>query len=137
MLEEYAVVPRRRRQGQFTPNGVLIEKHEYQTVLFLLDYGFDVELIRPSNIPKMHSPDLWMLGKAWEMKGPKGDSFASIDHILRRARKQSENVVLDVRRMKCDTREVVRYVRKLFKTSRHFRTIWLITKEGAILDIKK
>lgn len=137
MLEDYVVVPRRRKQGKFIPNKVSIEKHEYQTVIFLLDYGFDVELIRPSNIPKMHSPDLWMLGKAWEMKCPETSRLDAIDHAFGRARKQADNVILDLRRMNIDTKSAVQYATKLFRKSRRLKTLWVITKERRILDIKK
>lgn len=137
MLEEYAIVPRRRRQGKFTPNGVLIEKHEYQTVLFLLDYGFDVELIRPTNIPKMHSADLWMLGKAWEMKGPEGKSLDTIEHAFKRAGRQSENIIIDLRRMKIETRFLLRFAKKLMRDSKRIKILWIITKEGKLLDIKR
>ena len=137
MLEEYIIVPRRRRQGNFIPNGVSIEKHEYQTVIFLLSYGFDVELICPTNIPKMHSPDLWMLGKAWEMKGPKGKSLRAIEHAFKRAGKQSENVIIDLRRMKVDTRLLLRFAKKLIIDSKRIKTLWVITKEEKMLDIKR
>ncbi len=37
------------KKGKITPNGVSLEKHEYDTVLFFTELGCDVELLPRSN----------------------------------------------------------------------------------------
>ena len=88
------------RAGKITPNGVILEKHEYETVLFLTDHGFDVELIRASVIEGTKSPDIKMLGLVWEMKSPIGNGKWVIKNIMQKASHQCENVIIDLRRLK-------------------------------------
>ena len=58
--------------GTITPNGVVLETHEMATVVFLTEMGYDIELIPKSNIKGIHTPDIRMSGREWEMKSPKG-----------------------------------------------------------------
>lgn len=48
------------RKGRIIPNGVVLEVHEYRTVLFFTELGYDVELIPKSNKPGEHSADIMM-----------------------------------------------------------------------------
>ena len=50
--------------GKIIPNGVSLEKHENDTVIFFTNLGFNIELIPPSNTPKAKTPDFIMDGKA-------------------------------------------------------------------------
>ena len=59
--------------GTITPNGVVLETHEMATVVFLTEMGYDIELIPKSNIKGIHTPDIRMSGREWEMKSPKGE----------------------------------------------------------------
>ena len=86
--------------GKIIPNGVSLEKHESDTAVFFTNLGFNVELIPPSNTPKSKSPDFIMNGKAWEMKSPQGKSRVTVEHAFKRAAKQSENIIIDLRRTK-------------------------------------
>ena len=56
-----------RKFGKIIPNGVSLEKHENNTVVFFTNLGHNVELIPPSNTPKAKTPDFMMDGQAWEM----------------------------------------------------------------------
>ena len=58
------------RWGSFHRNGIRLEPHEGRTAKFLTLYGFSIEVIRPTNTPKMKNPDILMLGTIWEMKAP-------------------------------------------------------------------
>ena len=46
--------------GKITPNGVSLEKHENDTVVFFTNLGYNIELIPPSNTPKAKTPDFMM-----------------------------------------------------------------------------
>ena len=121
------------KTGKILPNGVSLEKHEYDTVLYLTNLGYDVELVRPSNIPNTKSPDSYMCGKAWEMKSPAGKSSRTLEHAFKRATRQSENIILDLRRLKVDTELSPRCARKLFNASRRTRNLWITTAQGELL----
>ena len=42
--------------GKITPNGVSLEKHENDTVVFFTNLDHNIELIPPSNTPKAKIP---------------------------------------------------------------------------------
>ena len=123
--------------GKIIPNGVSLEKHENETVVFFTNLGFNIELIPPSNIPKTKTPDFIMDGKAWEMKSPHGKSHSTIEHSFRHAATQSENIILDLRRNKISTDQAKTVIKKLFNASRRVHNLKVITKEQALLDFKK
>ena len=123
--------------GKIIPNGVSLEKHENDTIVFFTNLGYDIELIPPSNTPKAKTLDFMMGGKAWEMKSPQGKSRATVEHAFKRAAKQSENIIIDLRRTKIPTNQANISLEKLFKTSRRIRNLKVITREQELLDYKK
>lgn len=125
------------KKGRIIPNGVSLEKHENETVVYFTNLGHDVELIPPSNTPKAKTPDFMMGGKAWEIKSPQGKSRVTVEHAFKRAAKQSENIIIDLRRTKISTKESIVSVERLFKVSRRVRSLKVITRENKLLDFKK
>ena len=61
------------RIGRVNKNGIEIKPHEESTALHLTQYGFNIDVIRPSNTPKTSSPDFLVNGAIWETKSPEGD----------------------------------------------------------------
>ena len=112
------------------------EKHEYSTAVFFAKRGKDVVFIKPSDIKKQHTPDFIMDGKMWEVKGPVVYSKVSFEDNLRRAVKQSEHIIYDLRRLK--SRDEAVYIKELKKWSgkRRIKTLIIITRDGQILTIK-
>lgn len=55
----------------------------------------DVTLLRP--IP-IKSPDLEINGRVWELKSPTGSSKNTIHNNFKEARKQTVNIIIDLRR---------------------------------------
>ena len=74
----------KRRKGKIIPNGVILEPHEYETVTFLTEQGFNIELIKPTHTPKMKNPDIMMNGLIWEMKCPQGKSWKTVEQNCRK-----------------------------------------------------
>ena len=64
--------------GKITPNGVSLEKHEYATVVYLTELGYNVELVPKSNREGEHTPDIIIDNVKWEMKSPTGSSKNTI-----------------------------------------------------------
>ena len=91
---------RKNKQGKLTANGVILEKHEMATVVFLLNLGHDIELIPKSNQRGVHTPDMWMEGQKWEMKSPKGEGEYLMANTIQKAVKQSHYIIIDLRRTK-------------------------------------
>lgn len=125
------------KKGKIIPNGVSLEKHENETVVFFTELGYDVELIPPSNSPKAKTPDFIMNGVVWEVKAPHGKSKASLEHIVKRATKQSENIIIDLLHSQIEQRLAIKEIKRCFKQVGSCRRLKIITKGRGLLEFKK
>ncbi len=126
-----------KKQGKIIPNGVSLEKHENKTVVFFTEMGYDVELIPPSNIPKTKTPDFIMNNIAWEMKSPQGKSKETLGHIFKRAKKQSENIIIDLTRIKLSEDIAIKEIKRRFAQTKSCKRLKIITKDHKLLEFKK
>jgi len=76
-----------KKQGTIIANGVVLEKHENATVVFLTSKGFDIEIIPP--VLERKTPDIKMDKLFWEIKRPTANSKYTIPHSFKSALKQS------------------------------------------------
>ncbi len=125
------------KSGKIIPNGVSLEKHELDTVLVFTQLGIDVEFIAISSTPHTKSPDLLMSGKIWEMKSPIGHSKSTLEHCFKKAAKQSENIIIDLRRLKIRNDLAISQLKYLFSKSRRVKSLKAITKRAEVLDFNK
>lgn len=123
-----------KKTGKIIPNGVSLEKHEYDTVLFLTTLGYDIELIPPSHIPNIRTPDFKMNGSKWEMKSPKGKSRSTLEHAFKVAVRQSPNVLFDLRRVQIPEEKAIDILSKLVKSSREIKKLLVVTKSDKLLQ---
>lgn len=127
-----------QKKGSITPNGVSLEKHEYDTVLFLTTLGYDIELIPPSHVPNRRTPDFKMNSLEWEMKSPKGKTRSTLEHAFQTAMKQSVNIVFDLRRIQMPNEKAVTILEQLFNYSKGIKNLLVISKgRKKLLDYKK
>lgn len=125
------------KKGQFKQNGVHLEEHEYNTVKHLLNCGYDIELIPPSDIKGVRSPDVMINGNAWEMKAPQGNGKNTIRNNIKNAGHQSSNIVVDLRRCKLDDEIAVKELYMHFKASKRIRRLIIMVNDEKIIDCKK
>ena len=81
------------------PNGIDIWPHELKTAQALAKSGFTVTFIQSTKIDHNKSPDVLINGLKWEIKSPRTDKLSAIERNLKRATKQSENIIIDSQRM--------------------------------------
>ena len=126
------------KYGKIIFNNRDLEPHEEATIFCLSSFGFDVETIIPSNIPKSKNPDLLMLGTTWEMKGPRKANQDTIRTKFRKAKKQSGGrAIFDLRNSGHDAESIEKYILKLFTEIKEMRRIIIIKNSDKILDIFK
>lgn len=125
------------KAGKIIPNGMVLSKHEYATLTVLTDDGQDIELLKPSLTKYVKTGDFVMLGLAWEMKSPVGNSKSTMEHVFQKAAHQAPNIVIDLRRTKISDRSAIASLKKLFITSRSVRNLWIITKKTEIMKLGK
>ena len=112
------------------------ERHEYETAKYFSRLGFDVVFIKPGSIKGSHSPDFFMRGRNWESKSPKVYSKSSFEYNCRKAQKQSEHIIFDLRRLSLIDSQ--KYLTELIKwnATTKIKTLLVITKDGKLLDVK-
>ena len=125
------------KKGKIIPNGVILEKHEYKTVLLFTEMGVDIELIPKSEKRGVHAPDIVMNGLRWEMKSPKGEGKYLMQNTIQKAVKQSRNVIVDLRRAKRSQERCLQELEKEFVSSKNMQKLKVITKSRRILDFEK
>lgn len=123
--------------GKITPNGVVLEKHENATVVFLTELGHNVTLIPRSKIKGVHTADIKMLRLEWEMKSPMGSGKELMKNTLQRAVKQSQNIIIDLRRVKRYEPKCINEIEREFKHSKTIKRLWIIKKDGDLLTMEK
>ena len=127
----------RMKKGKIIPNGVSLEKHENETIVFFTELGYDIELIPPSNSPKSKTPDFLMNGVAWEMKSPHGKTKTSLEHAMKKASKQSANIIIDLSHSKIEENIAIKEIEKRFEQTNSCRKLKIITKSHVLLEYKK
>lgn len=127
----------KKSKGKIIPNGVILEKHEYKTILLFTEMGANVELIPKSNKKGIHTPDIIMYGLKWEMESPKGRGRWLLENTLKKAVKQSSNVIIDLDRIKIHQAKCLQKLEKQFYKSKGIQRLKIITKNKKIVEFKK
>ncbi len=125
------------KKGTIKPNGVVLEVYELATVVFFTELGYDIELIPRSNIEGLHLPDIIMDGLKWEIKAPKGEGKWVIKNTLQKAKHQSENIIIDLRRIKLPQEKCLSELNNHFKLAKRIKRMKIITKSGKLLELNK
>ena len=112
------------------------EKHEYETARYFAKRGFDVRFIGPHYNLGVKNADFVMDNKIWEVKSPIGSSERTYEDNLRKAIKQSENVIFDLRRLKyVDEIKCLRVLDR-YKRLTGLKNLLIIKKDGRLLTEK-
>lgn len=82
------------------PAGINVWKHELITANALAGVGYVVEFLPTKDVKAAKSPDILMDGEKRELKAPKTDKLSAIERNLKRATKQSDNIVIDSHRLR-------------------------------------
>ena len=123
--------------GRVKRNSVITEPREDSTILYLTQFGFDVEIIKPTNTKKVDNPDVLIMGTVWEIKGPKSSNEATIKNRFRKASKQATKIIFDLRGVKYGSDKVEKQIINLFSGNGRVRRMMIIRKDGTLLDIIK
>jgi len=82
------------------------------------------------------TPDVNINGILWEIKSPRGGGKKTIDNNFRTARKQSKNIVLDLRRIKMHKTQAIARINHYLSTGPHGLTrVIIITKTAMVIEI--
>lgn len=107
--------------------------HEQRVAKILALAGHAVEFFPESNTK---TADILLDGVEFEIKSPKSANANSLEHILKKAVKQSCNIIIDTSRMKNirddNTR---RFLVNQARLRKQIKKLIMITKQGQIIDV--
>lgn len=109
-------------------------EHEVLTALRLAEEGMDVLFRIDSREKGVKNPDVEMNQQVWEFKAPTGEGKNTVDSQMKRAGKQTERLVLDLRRCELDDKKSIRDVRQGMQ-GRHLTQVIVIDHAGNIVYI--
>lgn len=109
-------------------------EHEVLTALRLAEEGMDVLFRIDSREKGVKNPDVEMNQQVWEFKAPTGEGKNTVDSQMKRAGKQAERLVLDLRRSELDDKESIGDVRQGMQ-GRHLTQVIVIDHAGNIVHI--
>lgn len=109
-------------------------EHEVLTALRLAEEGVDVLFRIDSREKGVKNPDVEMNQQVWEFKAPTGQGKNTVDSQMKRAGKQAERLVLDLRRSELDDKKSIGDVRQGMQ-GRHLTQVIVIDHAGNIVHI--
>ena len=117
-------------------NNVKLRPAEKTAALFLASNGFRIEVIIPSNTPHNKNPDFLINGKIWELKCPTKNRRETLERCFKKAAKQSENLILDLRNIKGVDKVTLSIITNRFHYSKSIKRL-IIILHGKLLHYKK
>ena len=118
------------------PDAYGIWPHERRCAQSLSASGRDVKFIPVTQGSKVKSADLVMDGMIWEMKSPETSDVHSLQRILRRASKQSHNVIIDTSRAtRLSDAKIEHELRRLLHLVKSVKRLLMVAKTGEVIDL--
>lgn len=123
----------RKRGKIIIPEGIQIWPHELRVARVLAKAGHAVEFLPTRNVK---TADVLVDGVEYEIKSPKSGASNSLEHLLKKALKQSPNLIIDTARMKGMSDEgAKRFLISQSRIRKRIRRLIMITKRGQVIDI--
>ena len=110
--------------------------HELKAAHVLAQYGHIVEFIPESTRHKDKTADILINGTPCEIKSPVASKLSAVERNLKRACRQSTNIVFDSRRMKyLPDSSIQRELVKQFRLTRNIEHLLFINRKQELIDI--
>jgi hypothetical protein len=118
------------------PAGISPWAHELKTAHALAWHGFTVEFVTVSNNHKAKTADVVIDGTLYEIKSPKTDKLSAVERNLKRATKQSSNIIIDSRRMsKLHDATIQKFLAQKLKQQKTIKKILFVNRKHKVIDI--
>lgn len=122
-----------RKKGKvIIPKNTAPNYREVRVALILAGMGHDVTFI-PRRV--IATPDIWFMGREWEIKSPKGKTKRTIENCIRHALKQSSNVIIDLAEIGMDQERAIREVRRQNRLVKGKHRMMIVTLAGRIIKL--
>lgn len=112
--------------------------HELLTAKALSKAGHTIEFRTVGGKRYTKTPDILMNGESWEIKSPTSYKLAAVERNLKKAYRQSPNIVFDSRRMgKLPDTSIQKELKKQFSLTGHIKNLLFINRKREVIDISK
>jgi hypothetical protein len=120
------------------PHGANIWHHELLTADALAGAGYIIEFLATKNMKHAKSPDALMNGEIWEIKSPVASKLSAVERNLKRAYRQSANIVFDSHRMgRMPDKSIQNELIKQFKLTKNIKQLLFVDRKRDVIDISK
>lgn len=111
-------------------------EHEARTAHALAKAGYVVEFLPAKNNNDAKSPDIFMDGVKWEIKAPKTGKLSAVERNLKKAYKQSANIVFDSQRMgRLPDKSIQKELIKQFCLTKKMERLLFVNRKRETIDI--
>lgn len=118
------------------PHGIDVWHHELLTANALAGAGYTVEFLTNKSVRYVKSPDVLIDGQKWEMKSPKADKLSAVERNLKRATKQSGNIIIDSHRMsKVHDSSIQKLLAQKYKQQKTIKRLLFVNRKRQVIDI--
>ena len=115
------------------PVGMKPWTQEMRVAEILAMTGHNVRFLEESNL---HTADILLDGVEFEIKSPKSANANSLEHLLKKALRQSPNIIIDTSRMNnFDNVNIKKFLISQMKKRKQIKKLIMITKRGQVVDI--
>jgi hypothetical protein len=113
-----------------------IWEHERRTAKAIANTGVIVEFVLESHTDFSKSPDLLFEGILWEIKSPVSGKLAQIEKNLKRASRQSGNIIIDSYRIKyLPDKKIQQFLIDRFRAQKSIKRLLFINRKREVIDI--
>ncbi|MBR3252946.1 hypothetical protein IKF84_02645 [Candidatus Saccharibacteria bacterium] len=124
---------RKQRKGIIIASKRKLWPHELRVARILAAANHTVEFLEESSL---HTADILLDGVEYEIKSPKSGTANSLEHLLKKALKQSPNIIIDTSRIKNLQDKAIRnFLRVQVKSRKQVKKMLMVDKKGRIVDI--
>ncbi len=125
-----------KKHGKIYLGGAKPQPHEIVAAKRLQQEGHIVKFLKANNRSK--TPDLQIDNHdLWELKSPLYAKKSTLEHIFKKAAKQSDNAIFDLTRAKGNPHRAEQTLKSLFTHSQKIKKIIVITKVSVYTLDKK
>ena len=122
-----------QKKGTFIASGRKVWPQELRVAEILTMAGHNIEFLEETSI---HRADILLDGVEYEIKSPRSSTANSLEHLLKKALRQSPNIIIDTSRMKNSRDDATRkFLISQVKSRKQIKRLIMITKRGQIVDI--
>lgn len=128
-----------KKKGEIRiPAGTNAWRHELETADALAKAGFVIEFLATKNVKKAKSPDVLMDGVKWEIKSPVAQKLSAVERNLKRAYRQSTNILFDSHRMgRLPDKSIQKELVKQFVLTKKIKRLLFVNRKREVIDISE